>query len=255
MKHFQVGNAVEVINGYAFKSEQFNTKKEGLPVARIRDVVRGFSETYFSGEYPKEYLIHNDDLLVGMDGEFNIAYWRGGMALLNQRVCKLVVKNGIANRSFIKFRLSLLLKEIEANTPFVTVKHLSSEDLKQRVIELPSLSEQKRIAAILDKADRLRRTRRYAQQLSDTFLQSVFVEMFCRGPASLWAIEEVESLAKNGSNSIRTGPFGSQLLHSECESRVEIGHVKSTTYELHCRESPKALAVSLLFSPHAIFYP
>ncbi len=43
--------------------------------------------------------------------------------------------------------------------------------------------------------------------------------------------------------------------HIQCESRVEIGHVKSTTYELHCRESPKALAVSLLFSPHAIFYP
>jgi type I restriction enzyme, S subunit len=45
-------------------------------------------------------------------------------------------------------------------------------------IPVPPFSEQKRIAAILGKADRLRRTRRYARQLSDTFLQSAFLEMF-----------------------------------------------------------------------------
>jgi type I restriction enzyme S subunit len=45
-------------------------------------------------------------------------------------------------------------------------------------VPLPSFFEQKRIAALLEKADRLRRTRRYARQLSDTFLQSVFLEMF-----------------------------------------------------------------------------
>lgn len=45
-------------------------------------------------------------------------------------------------------------------------------------IPLPPLPEQQRIAALLDRADRLRRTRRYAQQLSDSFLQAVFMEMF-----------------------------------------------------------------------------
>jgi type I restriction enzyme S subunit len=45
-------------------------------------------------------------------------------------------------------------------------------------ILLPPLAEQKRIAAIAQKADRLRRTRRYALQLSDTYLQSLFLEMF-----------------------------------------------------------------------------
>ncbi|MBO1057893.1 MAG: hypothetical protein HEQ27_15775 [Dolichospermum sp. JUN01] len=45
-------------------------------------------------------------------------------------------------------------------------------------IPLPPLPEQKRIVAILEKCDRLRRTRRYSLQLSETFLQSVFLEMF-----------------------------------------------------------------------------
>jgi len=53
--------------------------------------------------------------------------------------------------------------------------------LEELPIPLPALHEQKRIAAQLDKADRLRRSRRYAQELSDGFLQSVFLEMFGDG--------------------------------------------------------------------------
>ena len=178
MSRAQVSEAVQIQNGFAFESELFSERRIGLPVARIRDVVRGYSETYYTGEYPKEYEIGNGDLLIGMDGEFNVGIWRGGRALLNQRVCKIIPKDGVADKHFLKHRLALLVKQIEAATPYVTVKHLSSEELKAEQIELPPLAEQKLIAAILEKADRLRRTRRYARQLSDRFLQSVFLEMF-----------------------------------------------------------------------------
>ena len=45
-------------------------------------------------------------------------------------------------------------------------------------VPLPPLPEQQRIAAILERADRLRRLRRYALELSEGYLQAVFVEMF-----------------------------------------------------------------------------
>jgi len=45
-------------------------------------------------------------------------------------------------------------------------------------IPLPPLNEQKRIAAILDKADSLRRKRQQAIQLADQFLRSVFLDLF-----------------------------------------------------------------------------
>ena len=87
--------------------------------------------------------------------------------------------------------------------------------LSELEIPLPPLPEQQRLAALLDKADHLRRTRRYAQQLSDTFLQSVFLEMFAGASSKQWPQETIEELAKQGHNTIRTGPFGSQILHSE----------------------------------------
>lgn len=45
-------------------------------------------------------------------------------------------------------------------------------------IPLPPLEEQKRIAAILDKADAIRQKRKQAIELGDEFLRSVFLDMF-----------------------------------------------------------------------------
>ncbi|TMO96527.1 restriction endonuclease [Pseudoalteromonas sp. S3260] len=57
-------------------------------------------------------------------------------------------------------------------------KRVPSDFLKDLKIPLPPLDEQKRIAAILDKADAIRRKRKQAIQLADDFLRSVFLDMF-----------------------------------------------------------------------------
>ena len=59
-----------------------------------------------------------------------------------------------------------------------TFDSISRDDLDRIRVPLPPIAEQKRIAAICAKADRMRRTRRYALELSDTYLRSVFLEMF-----------------------------------------------------------------------------
>lgn len=95
------------------------------------------------------------------------------------------------------------------------IRRIVLNQIEEIRILLPPLATQKRIAAIAQKADRLRRTRRYAIQLGDTYLQSVFLEMFGRKTSEDLPFVKVESLVKSGKNKIRTGPFGSQLLHSE----------------------------------------
>ncbi|UJX26445.1 restriction endonuclease subunit S [Pseudoalteromonas sp. CF6-2] len=58
------------------------------------------------------------------------------------------------------------------------VKNLNKDIVKDLEIPLPPLEEQKRIAAILDKADSVRRKRQQAIDLADDFLRSVFLDMF-----------------------------------------------------------------------------
>lgn len=52
------------------------------------------------------------------------------------------------------------------------------DDLLAQLIPLPPVNEQRRIAAILDKADAIRRKRQQALALADDFLRSAFLEMF-----------------------------------------------------------------------------
>ncbi len=59
-----------------------------------------------------------------------------------------------------------------------TRQRISRGNLAKLDVEVPPLAEQQRIAAILDKADALRRKRRQAIDLADQFLRSVFLEMF-----------------------------------------------------------------------------
>lgn len=59
-----------------------------------------------------------------------------------------------------------------------TFKEVSKKIVEEFEIPLPPLPEQKRIAAILDKADAIRRKRRQAIQYADEFLRGVFLEMF-----------------------------------------------------------------------------
>ena len=50
--------------GYAFDSKCFTEEPLYPPLVRIRDVKRGYSETYYSGDYSEEYLITSGDLLI-----------------------------------------------------------------------------------------------------------------------------------------------------------------------------------------------
>ncbi|OYS12092.1 restriction endonuclease subunit S, partial [Lactobacillus johnsonii] len=111
--------------GYAFNSKNFTNDSSYPQIVRIRDIKKGFSKTYYNGEFKDEYIIHRGDLLLGMDGEFNIEPWRSEKALLNQRVCKVEAKEGI-DKNYLYFALNIELKKIEKKTSFATVKHLSA---------------------------------------------------------------------------------------------------------------------------------
>lgn len=56
------------------------------------------------------------------------------------------------------------------------IQNLRFAEFAEIEIELPS--EQQRIAGVLEQADRLRRTRRYALELSDSFLPAAFRQLF-----------------------------------------------------------------------------
>jgi type I restriction enzyme S subunit len=82
--------------------------------------------------------------------------------------------------SFLGFALgnSVVLNDALNRKTGSALQRIILSDLKDVSIPLPELEEQRRIAGRLEQADRLRRTRRYSLELTDTFLPAVFLESF-----------------------------------------------------------------------------
>lgn len=181
--------------GYAFDSACFTEDDSYLPLVRIRDVKRGFSETFYSGEYPEEYVIHKGDLIVGMDGEFNIARWKSIDALLNQRVCKLKAKEG-TNEEYLRFALVKALKTIEDKTAFVTVKHLSAKELNKLELDMPGIEEQNVRAEIMAKLEKVILHRKEELSVLDNLIKARFVELFGdENNSKNWDVVNIEEVA------------------------------------------------------------
>ena len=184
----ELGEVVEILNGYAFKSEKYVNK--GIRVIRITNVQRGSIVDDNPKFYPldtkepvEKYKLFENDFLVSLTGNVG----RVGLlpkeflpAVLNQRVACLRIKEDRLDKKFLFYLLNQHQFENACikSARGIAQKNLSTVWLASYKIPLPSISEQKRIVEILDKADALRKKRQDANQLANKLIQSIFLEMF-----------------------------------------------------------------------------
>ncbi|MDL2235337.1 restriction endonuclease subunit S [Christensenellaceae bacterium OttesenSCG-928-L17] len=165
-----MGMLTIIKSGYPFNSKQFSYDPENRqPLIRIRDVVRGFTETFTDEACSDEFIIRQGEILIGMDGDFNVNRWRSDVALLNQRVCQIESSSELLLSDFLYYYLPIPLKLINEATPSVTVKHLSTKTLNKTPFPLPPLAEQRRIVACIES---LFEKLEYARELVQTALDS-----------------------------------------------------------------------------------
>ena len=99
-------------------------------------------------------------------------------AATNQAVCHIIPKNGEADTRYLFHALQSKLPEFLSRSVGGAQPNISQEIIRRTSIPLPPLKEQRRIAAILDKADALRQKRRLAVQKLDSLILAIFFDMF-----------------------------------------------------------------------------
>ncbi|WP_350594611.1 MULTISPECIES: restriction endonuclease subunit S [unclassified Pseudoalteromonas] len=114
-----------------------------------------------------------------------------------------------------------------------TRQRISRGNLAKLDVEVPPLDEQKRIAAILDKADAIRRKRQQAIKLADDFLRSVFLDMFgdpVTNPKG-WELKPLAFLCRK----ITDGTHHSPPIVEKGVPYVTAKHLKKTGLEFHAK--------------------
>ena len=142
---------------------------------------------YFVGESKyrdmERFVLNPGDLIMSCSGTMGkVAIVPDGIpdGIINQALLK-ITPSSLIDINYLKYWMESksFQNTLSDNSHGAAIKNVASvKILKALRIPLPSLAEQKRIAAILDKADTLRRKRQQAIDLADKFLRAVFLDMF-----------------------------------------------------------------------------
>jgi type I restriction enzyme S subunit len=172
-----VESDINILSGNNFSSEYF-VEEGGIPLIRIRDLAEDKTTVNFDGDYDSRYLINQQDLLVGMDGEFEPHLWTGPQALLNQRVCKIEPESQY-NKIFFRYAIEKPLFYIKKSIAGTTVKHLSQSNINDLNLPTPPRPEQRKIATVLYTVDqaiqKTEETIKHTERLRKALLNDLLV--------------------------------------------------------------------------------
>ena len=128
---------VDVQYGYAFDGKLFNSNSEGMPILRIRNIPDGRTSDYTTEEASVDYVVHNGDIVIGMDGIFHINTWSGGDAYLVQRACSFRPIEEVI-KGFIFQAIKEPIKYFEQTLVGSTVAHLGKKHIDSIEILIPN---------------------------------------------------------------------------------------------------------------------
>lgn len=226
--------------GVAFngKTPSKNEKRDsGRPILKIRDIdeagkFRGVFESFvdpvFYEKHSKKRLNAGDTIIL--NAAHNADYVGSKNAFVPTELHGVIATGEW-----------LIVRVKEADPPYVyqylkspfgrkslksCVKgiHLYPKDVERISVPLPPLDDQKRIAHLLGKVENLIAQRKQNLKQLDDLLKSVFLNMFSPQASGYadWPLVEIKDLAATHKRAMRTGPFGSNLLHSEFTTEGDV---------------------------------
>ncbi|AWX43620.1 Type I site-specific deoxyribonuclease [Flagellimonas maritima] len=186
--------------------------KENIEYVRITNRIKTCkSEDILIGRYGASV----GKILTGLAGAYNVAIMK---TIPDQKkLLKPYLRHLLVSPSFQNYILNVGGRAAQAG--------FSKSDLSRFDVFLPSLENQKRIAQVLTDCEELIAKRKESIALLDELLKSTFLDMFWKKNLDYqnWERDTIEGYALKRKASMRSGPFGSSLLHEEFS---ESGDVK-----------------------------
>ncbi len=240
----KLGEVCDILNGYAFKSNQYTTS--GVRIIRISNVQKGYIEDKSPVYYPcddenvKKYELKQNDLLISLTGNVGrtaLLEEKFLPAALNQRVSCVRLKEPDKVLKTYLFHLlnsDYFEQQCMKAAEGVAQKNLSPKWLFEYKIPIYSIERQKEISNTLDKIDLLIILRKQQLAKLDELVKARFVEMF--GDVLLNSMQWPEKTLENMADIVSGITKGRKTAEADLQevpymavSNVKDGYIDWTT--------------------------
>ena len=205
-----LGDYISIKHGYAFKGDYISTDDNGVVLVTPGNfsIGGGFKENkckFFTNNYPEEYVLHPDDLIVTMTDLSKDGDTLGYSALVpdtsrvylhNQRIGLVKIESNEISKDYLYWfmRTRKYQKQIVATASGSTVKHTSPGRICEVEIELPSLEEQGKISTVLNNIEKKINLNEKINNNLEQQAQSYFQELFVDNADPEWTIGTISDL-------------------------------------------------------------
>jgi type I restriction enzyme S subunit len=173
-----LGEVAEFVNGAAFKpSDWGDVGKKIIRIQNLTDSSKPYNKTIRAVN--QKLNVNYGDILVSWSASLGVFVWaEKDEAVLNQHIFKVIPNSKIIDKNYLRHCLYEALNAMTKHLHGATMKHVNRGEFLATQIPLPSLTEQQRIAALLDAAELIFNLREAAIKKIDQLASTTFDEMY-----------------------------------------------------------------------------
>lgn len=190
----KLADCVNLLSGFAFKSEQFTDRPEDIALVKGENVSQGcilwdISKRWQAADWQRleKFQLHAGDVIIAMDRPWVPAGMKWSYirksdpkALLVQRCARLRSNSAKLDQDFLRFVIGGQHFEnyIKPITTGVNVPHISGKQILDFEFELPPLPTQQRITSILSAYDELIENSQHRIKILESLARTLYREWF-----------------------------------------------------------------------------
>lgn len=190
----RLGDAVDVINGRAYKKHEM--LQSGTPLLRVGNLFTS-NEWYYSDlELDEDKYIDKGDLIYAWSASFGPFIWQGDKVIYHYHIWKMkLFSESSLNKYFLHDYLASITEKIKSQGNGIAMLHMTKERMEKQVIALPPIEEQikivskiKELMSLCDQLEQQSLTSLDAhQQLVETLLATLVDSQHAEELAENWA--------------------------------------------------------------------
>lgn len=213
--HYKLSELIYIKKGKKVDSLCDISDTSALPLLNIVNL-RGAKPEFFTND-SKAVKCMEEDILIAWDGS-NAGIVATGLAgCIGSTIAKLEIRNrSVVDSEYLYYFLRWKEPFFRQTTNGAAIPHVNKRQLDTIQVPIPNIQNQKKIAKMLKKIDVALNKIEFRKIQFSTYLFSQYVELFIDNEDCYdWDSRPIKNLVSDVKRDIRTGPFGSDLLHSE----------------------------------------